>query len=81
MDVIKRESSFPSMRDQRLNVDNRHFNVIFVLAFIFYLPIFSVARFLPVKWCSPFLRTGRRRGVIEQTRAQANLLASYATMN
>lgn len=81
MSMTKQESGFHSMRDQRLSVDNRHFSVIYVLAFLFYLPIFSFARLLPSSWRSQFLEIKHNKGVIAHARVQARLLASYATMN
>ncbi len=80
MNLTKHASDLPSIRDQRLRVDRRHFNFIFAAAFPFYLATYSVARVLPEKWRSSVFAVELDAGIIEQARIQANLIASYATM-
>jgi hypothetical protein len=81
MTTMNQSEHLGSIRDQRMNVDRRHFRVIFVAAFMFYLIAFSFARLLPARWRSRFYGFERKRGVIAQASAQANILASYAIMS
>ena len=82
MSTMKQSSELhQSLRDQRLRIDRRHFNVIFVAAWLFYLTAYSLARLLPVGLRSRLFAIERDAGVFEQARLRANLLASYATMN
>ena len=81
MTTMNQSEHLASIRDQRMNVDRRHFRVIFAAAFVFYLIAFSFARLLPARWRARFYGFERRRGVIAQANAQANILASYAIMS
>ncbi|MBY6204856.1 hypothetical protein [Halomonas denitrificans] len=80
MNLTKHASDLPSIRDQRLRVDRRHFNLIFAAAFPFYLATYGIARVLPKKWRSSVFAVELDDGVVEQARLQARLIASYATM-
>lgn len=80
MDMTKQASDLPSVRDQRLKIDRRHFNVIFLAAFPVYLTVYGLARLLPDSWRSSLFSMKLDAGLFEQARLQANLLASYATM-
>lgn len=81
MDLTNHTQQLQSIRDQRMNVDRRHFKVIFAAAFVFYLAAFSFARLLPARWRGSFYGFQRETGVIAQAGVQANILASYAIMN
>jgi hypothetical protein len=82
MDMTKHDSDLhpASVRNQRLKIDRRHFNVIFLAAFPVYLTVYGLGRLLPQSWRSNLFAIELDAGIIEQARLQSNLLASYATM-
>ena len=81
MSMIKQRDALPSIRDQRIGIDKRHFKIIFVVAFLFYFVALSFVRVLPASWQSGFCGFEPKTGIIRQARVQANILASYAIMN
>jgi len=81
MTTMNQPEHLPSIRDQRLNIDKRHFKMIYGVAFMFYLVAFSLGRLLPASWRSRFYGFDRSSGIIRQASVQANILASYAIMN
>lgn len=81
MSTMNQSEHLQSIRDQRMNVDRRHFRVIYAAAFMFYLVAFSFARLLPASLRARFYGFERKTGVIAQASVQANILASYAIMS
>jgi len=81
MNTMNQPEHLPSIRDQRLNIDRRHFKMIFSAAFMFYLAAFSLGRLLPASWRPRFYGFDRTSSIVKQASDQANILASYAIMN
>jgi len=80
MSMTRQANNLLSVRDQRLSGDRRDFNLVYAAAFVLFLVIFSLARLLPRNWISRGERRTGNRGIIEQARAEANILASCALM-
>lgn len=81
MKVTTQVNDLISIRDQRLSADRRDFNLIFAATFMVFLVIFGFARLLPRSWGARAIQKAHANGVIQQARAEANLLASCALMH
>ena len=81
MSMTQDRDTVPTIREQRTGVDRRHFKIIFVVAFLFYIVALSFGRLLPASWKAGFCGFEPKTGVFRQARVQANILASYAIMN
>lgn len=80
MSINREADNLPSVRDQRLSVDRRDFNLAYAAAFVLFLVVFSVALLLPRNWSLYGDHRAYGKGVIERARTDANILASCALM-
>ena len=80
MTMKKRANDVLSMRDQRLSGDRRDFNLAYGAAFVLFLVVFTLAMLLPRNWILQSDHRASGKGIIEQARAEANILASCALM-
>jgi len=80
MSMTRQANNLLSVRDRRLSGDRRDFNLVYAAAFILFVVVFSLARLLPRTWTRRADRGDGNRGIIEQARAEANILASCALM-
>ncbi len=75
------EMAHASVSALRLRTETaREFRLIYALAFVYFLPIALVARFLPSHYRSCGTTKPARRSVIDEARATAGALVPFAFM-
>ncbi|MGB0513765.1 MAG: hypothetical protein ACPGJE_02865 [Wenzhouxiangellaceae bacterium] len=80
MTTNRQAHNLTSVRDQRLSGDRRDFNLAYAAAFVLFLVVFTLALLLPKSWTAHGDQRSGGKGIIEQARAEANVLASCALM-